>query len=252
MRETKRRSNLPVIRLNMVLALMVILALGLAEGAAADRFTDTFRLQDCSWSVNGTNPFFKLRSGYQIVIEGEDEGAEIRQEITVLREFERITLEIDGVERTVRTRVVEEREFEDGEIVEISRNFYARCRQTNDVYYFGEDSTDFEDGEPVSTQGTWKAGQNGARPGIIMPGTFLKGARYYQEYAPEDEALDRAQNAAMGLTIETALGTFTDCVGTIETTPLDPESEGVKAYCPGVGIVMDEELMLTEINQTNR
>jgi hypothetical protein len=198
--------------------------------------------------VTGSNPFWTLRSRYQIVLEGEEDGEEIRNEITVLNEFERLTLTIGGVERQVRTRVIEERESADGEITEISRNFFARCAQTNDIFYFGEDVDIYEDGEVVAHDGAWRVGVDGALPGIIMPGTFLKGSRYFQEVAP-DVALDRARHVEEGLELETPAGTFTGCVAVLETTPLEPGEESLKMYCPGVGMVVDDFLVITEFGR---
>jgi hypothetical protein len=128
-------------------------------------------------------------------------------------------------------------------LLEVSRNFFAICCRANAVYYFGEEVDIYEDGEIVSHDGAWRAGRDGARPGIMLPGTFLLGSCYYQEIAP-GIAMDRAEHVAMGLTIETPAGLFENCVAIRETTPLDPEEEGSKFYCPGVGLVVDEELEL--------
>jgi hypothetical protein len=80
-----------------------------------------------------------------------------------------------------------------------------------------------------------------------MPGTFLLGSRYFQEQAP-GIALDRAEHVEMGLTVETEAGTFKRCVRVIETTPLEPGAESEKIYCPGVGLVLDNEVQLVRIN----
>ena len=55
--------------------------------------------------------------------------------------------------------MVEERETEDGELVEVSRNFFAICEETNSVFYFGEEVDDDEDGEIVGHEGAWLAGE---------------------------------------------------------------------------------------------
>lgn len=225
----------------------LFLAVAATGAAHAVGFTEEFRLRDCAWSSKGTaNPYFSLRPGDRLVLEGEDDGEMARVEITVLRRTERITFEVDGVPVTVRARVVEERESADGELTEVSRNFFARCRHTSDVFYFGEEVDNYEDGEIVDHDGAWRAGEDGAMPGLIMPGTFLLGAKYYQEIAPAAEALDRGRNVEMGIEIPTPAGTFTDCVGVVDSTPLDPEEADAKVYCPGVGLVMDEALVLVE------
>ena len=59
---------------------------------------------------------------------------------------------VDGIE----TRVVEEREYEDGKLVEISLNFFAMANETGDVFYFGEDVDDYADGEVVGHGGQWR------------------------------------------------------------------------------------------------
>ena len=213
---------------------------------AADDFTDRFDLEGCSFSDNGENRYFSLVPGHRIVLEGDDDGETVRVQITVLNARLRIAFTgPDGVRRNVRTRVVEEREWVDDEIVEVSRNFFARCAETNDVYYFGEDVDIYEDGRIVSHEGAWRAGVDGAQPGLIMPGTFLLGSRYFQEVAP-DVALDRAEHVAMGLTVDVPAGRFEDCVEVHETSPLDAGGPSVKVYCPEVGLVDDAGARLVE------
>ena len=136
----------------------------------------------------------------------DDDGELVRLKITVLNQTKKITFKTkEGESLTVYARVVEERESKGGKLVEVSRNFYARCTQTNDVFYFGEDVDIYdEDGVMiVSHDGAWLAGKNGALPGVIMPGRFLLGSRYFQELAP-GVALDRAEHVKMGFTVHAA------------------------------------------------
>ncbi|HEV8577977.1 MAG TPA: hypothetical protein VGX68_02750 [Thermoanaerobaculia bacterium] len=233
--------------------LAVVLAAGLAlpqaPGWAAAQFTNDFLLENCTWSAWGRqNPYLSLRPGRQLVLEGEEDGEEIRAEITVLQQLETISfVTARGVPLTVVARVVEEREFAGGVIVEVSRNWFARCVETGNIFYFGEEVDLYEDGVLVGHEGAWRAGEEGAQPGLIMPASFLLGARYFQEMAP-DVAEDRAENTRMGLRVTGPAGTFTDCVEVQETTPLSPSSKDIKVYCPGVGVVKDEALSLVDIN----
>jgi len=229
-----------------VAALLVLAGPLLGDGVAHAAFTDSFRLQDCTWTINGRgNPYFPLRPNFQSILEGDEDGTEIRAEITVTRMSKVIPLEVDGVIKMVRTRIVEERESEDGELVEVSRNFFVRCKETNDVFYFGEEVDDYEDGEIVGHEGAWEVGIDGAMPGIIMPGRFLLGARYFQEVAP-GVALDRSKHVDMGLELETEAGEFSDCVAALDSSALTPGDEDLKIYCPGVGITVDADLELIE------
>ncbi len=235
-----------------ILWLTAAFAVGLALVAAPSQgaaFTTSFRLEDCTWSAKGSqNPYFSLRPGYQLVLEGDDEGTAVRAEVTMLRQFEKVSFVTEnGTSLTVRTRVMEEREFEDGELHEVSRNWVARCVQTSDIFYFGEEVDIYEDGEIVSSEGAWRAGEGGALPGLLMPGRFLLGSRYFQEQAP-DVAEDRGKNVDMGQTISVPAGTFDDCVVVAETNPLSDSPEpDIKVYCPRVGIVMDEALALVDL-----
>jgi hypothetical protein len=190
------------------------------------------------FSSTGRNPFFVLEPGYKLVLAGVEDGVVKRLVVTVLDQ----TRVIEGIE----TRVVEERETEDGELVEVSRNYFAICNRTNSVIYFGEEVDIYEDGVIVGHEGEWLAGVDGARPGIIMPGTVLVGARYFQEVAP-GVALDRAEIVSLTATVQTPAGRFTRCLRTRETTPLEPGEVEFKSYAPGIGLIQDEVLRLVRI-----
>lgn len=233
-----------------VALLLALPAVAPAQDGEDDGFTTDFSIEECSFSNRGRdNRFFSLHPGDQVVLAGEDDGEEADVIITVLQETETIDFVTERGQRiVVRARVVEERESVDGELDEVSRNWFARCRETNDVFYFGEEVDLYEDGEIVGTAGEWRAGEDGAQPGVIMPGTFLLGSRYFQEQAPES-ALDAAEHTAMDLEVEVPAGTFERCVEVTEADLLEPDEEPeIKLYCPGVGIVVDEDLELVEHN----
>jgi hypothetical protein len=232
----------------------VLCLLGLAAPVAAaladgDGFTDQFPIQACLFQSSGINPYFRLTPGRQLYLSNLrcrqagncDELVELW--ITVLPETRKIQFEHDGRRMNVRARVVEEYETADGEVEEVSRNYYASCLPMNDVYYFGEDVFD-GDGEPLPD--AWLAGRAGARPGIIMPDpAFLLGSRYYQEVAPN--AQDRAEHTSMDFEVEVPAGVFRNCVEITETTPLEPGHESLKTYCPNVGLVRDGDLELMAV-----
>ncbi len=214
-------------------------------------FTSSFMLEQCKFKTTGANPYFILKPGYQLFLEGEEDGELIQAQITVLRETE----VVDGV----KTRVVEEREWVDGVLVEVSRNFFAICKQTNSVVYFGEDVEIFNPDGTTSNDGAWRAGVNGAKAGFIMPGTILLGGRYYQEIAPEDGALDKGE--IVGMDEHCAQEALVDlaedfdlehCVEIVDTTDCDPEAEDTKFYAAGIGIVVDGDLELVEFGFVGR
>jgi hypothetical protein len=170
--------------------------------------------------ATGRNPYFILEPGYVLVLEDE----ETRLTVTIKDE----TKMVDGVE----CRALEERETEDGELTELSNNYFAISRRTNNVYYFGED-----------VGGAWWSGEQGARFGLIMPGLPLLGAKYYQEIAP-GAAMDRAEIVSVTETVRTPAGEFENCLKVEETTPLEPGDREYKYYAPGIGLVQDGALKL--------
>ena len=234
---------------------LILLAGALAPLAAAtaggDGFTRDFPLGACDFKPHGGNAYFRLRPNRQLYLSnvrcvGAGECDELEEVwITVLPETRLVKFMQGGRQYSVRTRVVQEFETADGEVEEISYNFFANCSPMNDVYYFGEEVFD---GEGNPEDDAWLAGVDGARPGIIMPDrAFLLGSKYYQEQAPA--AQDRARHSALGLEIEVPAGAFRNCVEVTETSPLEPGEESIKVYCPNVGLVIDEELELMAVYQ---
>jgi hypothetical protein len=208
---------------------------GEQESEVENEYTRSFRAENCTFSSTGRNPFFIVEPNYQLVLGGEDAGDATQLTITVLNE----TREVNGTQ----TRVIEERESEGGDLVEISRNFFAICEETNSVFYFGEEVDIYENGMIVGHEGAWRAGDGTNRAGVIMPGTILLGARYYQEIAP-GVALDRAEITDMGEAIQTPAGDFSDTLITRETSELEPDVVELKYYAAGIGLIQEEDLKL--------
>jgi len=200
-------------------------------GKQEKKWTDSFGQESSTFSSVGGNRFFILEPGHQLVLESRT----AKVVITVLDETKKIG--------SIETRVVEEREEEDGQLKEVSRNFFAVCKEHGDVFYFGEDVDDYEDGKIVGHPGVWRADRKDSRAGIIMPGTVLLGARHYQEIAPN--AMDRAEIISDDVTMKTPAGTFKNCIRVEETSGLDPNDKCYKTYAPGVGIIQDEDLLLS-------
>ncbi|WP_157860187.1 hypothetical protein [Methanosarcina acetivorans] len=190
------------------------------------------------------NPYFPLTPGTTFVYEGESESEPIRDEVYVTNEMRTVM--------GVKTIVVRDREFEDGELAEETFDWYAQDKDGN-VWYFGEDSREYDEGEVVSTEGSWEAGVNGAQPGIIMKGNPQVGDTYRQEYLA-GEAEDMAEVISLNESVSVPYGPFENCLKTREWTPLEPGTEENKYYAAGTGLLMEitvrgeaEELELVEI-----
>ncbi len=213
------------------LAGIVVVAVVAQARQPADRsWTARFDIDQGELATAGRNPYFVLEPGYTLVLESGRE----RLVISVLNETRRI----DGVD----TRVVEERETNNADLVEVSRNYFAISTRTNSVFYFGEDVDMYKGGKVVSHEGSWLAGVNGARCGLMMPGVPLMRARYYQEIAP-GLAMDRAEIVGLNDAVVTPAGTFTDVLKVEETTPLEAGRE-YKYFARGVGLLQEGRLKL--------
>jgi hypothetical protein len=181
-----------------------------------------------------TNPFFPLASLRSTVLEGEEvdpetgETIQTRVELAVLPE----TTTVAGVEVTV----AEVKEYEDGELVERTLDYYAQDAEGT-VYYLGEHVDMYEEGTVVGHQGTWLAGEGENQPGIYMPADLEVGQVFEQEQAP-GVAEDRSTVLAVEQTIVTPAGELSGCLHVEDLAPIEGGT-GEKFYCPGVGIARE-------------
>jgi hypothetical protein len=170
------------------------------------------------------------------VLTGTEDGKPRELTVTVLDE----TKNVDGVE----TRVVEERETRNGQIEEVSRNFFAFSKATGNVYYFGEDSKTYKNGKVSGSEGSWQTGAKKAKYGLGMPANPKVGMKYYQELAPK-AAMDRAKVVSLSATLKTPAGNFENCLQTEESSALEKGKE-TKIYAKGIGLLKDEDLLLAK------
>lgn len=224
----------------IVLSLGLFVAVGCAVAAkdAADSdkgWTEPTLPDRATLSSVGRNPYFLLEPGYVLHLKKKD-GADTLT-VTVLNE----TKVVDGVE----TRVVEERETDGGKVVEISRNYFVVSRQTGDLYYFGEDVDIIKDGKVTGHEGSWLAGVNGARAGMMIPGKPTVGMRFYVEQAPK-VAMDRSEIVSVTATYTTPAGEFKNVLKVQEGSAIEKGEEEIKQYAPGVGLIQDEDFVLVK------
>jgi len=200
--------------------------------AASGGWRERFNVNKADLAPTGNNPYLTIQPGKVLKLaHGND-----RLTVSILSE----TKTVDGV----ITGVLEEREEKNGQLIEVSRNFFGTDRNTGDVYYFGEDVDNYKDGKIINHESAWLAGKKGARFGLMIPGKPKMGDRFYQEIAPK-VALDRVEVVSVDETVKTPAGTFHHCVHLRETTPLEADVSH-KYYAPGVGMIKDDEFELAE------
>jgi hypothetical protein len=204
-----------------------------ASGAANEAgWREAFEVSRSDLVPTGDNPWLTIRPGRVLHLRNGGESLTV----TILND----TMTVDGV----RVGVLEERETKGGELAEVSRNFFATDKSTGNVYYFGEDVDNYKNGVVVDHESAWRAGENGARFGLMIPGRPKVGDRFYQEIAPQ-VAMDRVEVVSTDETVRTPAGTFEHCVHLKETTPLERQVSH-KWYAPGVGIVKDDGFELAQ------
>jgi len=226
------RACLPALML--VLSCACVLTACDSSSTKEDTFEVTYdpEFVPSEFQTDVTNPYFPLPVGAEWKYEGETEDGTEEIIVTALPQ----TRNVAGIE----ARVVRDKVFLDGELIEDTFDWYAQDADGN-VWYLGEETEEYENGEVVSTAGSWETGVNGAVAGIIMPANPTPGQAYYQEFY-EDEAEDRGRVLSVNETVDVPAGTFTSCVKTEDTTQLEPDVLEHKYYCPGVGTTLEVDM----------
>jgi hypothetical protein len=195
-------------------------------------------INPADFSTNITNPLFPLSSLGTKVFEGQDTDPDTGELIDT--QLESVVLGKSRKVAGVQVLVLEEKAFADGELVERALDFFAQ-HQDGTVYYFGESVDNYENGKLVDHDGSWLAGKNGAEPGIIMPADPFVGQTFNQENAP-GVAEDQSRVLALDENVKTPAGKFKGCAKFEDTNPLEsPPPSEFKWFCPGVGLVRDED-----------
>jgi hypothetical protein len=174
------------------------------------------------------NPYWPMAPGTRWVYREFDFEGSQRVTVTVLER----TKDIQGISATVVHDVVTER----GELVENTFDWYAQDVCGN-VWYMGENTKEYEDGQVVTTAGSWEHGVDGAMAGVIMPADPQVGLTYRQEYY-EGEAEDAGEVMSLDEQAQVPFGHFRDVLLTKDYTPIERRVLEYKLYAQGVGPVL--------------
>jgi hypothetical protein len=186
-------------------------------------------LNPADFTTTIDNPYWPMAPGTSWEYrETARDGPPLRVRVRVLRRMIRIA----GVEARVVHDVVRRR----GRVVEDTYDWYAQDRAGN-VWYLGEDTKEYESGRVVSTSGSWRAGEDGAQAGVVMPAQPAVGQSYRQEYR-QGEAEDSARVLSVDDQVQVPVGHFGNVVLTREANPLEPRVLEYKLYARGVGPVL--------------
>lgn len=197
-------------------------------------------------STTLTNPFLLFEPGKKYIYEAQTEEG----------------LERTEVQRLVATKtilgitciIVSDKVWLEGILIEDTEDWFAQDNDGN-VWYMGEEVDNYNpDGSLRDHAGSWEAGVDGAKPGIVMLADPQPGMTYRQEYY-FNEAEDEAEVLELGLNVTVPFGSFTNCLKTHEWTELEPDVNENKFYAPGIGLIREENVedgeegVLIEIQQ---
>jgi len=219
--------------------LLAALALSAAACGSSDgdqsshelpRGSDPVNLEPATFTTDIDNPYWPMKPGTRWTYrEVDEEGKEL--EVVVV-----VTSETKKIANGITARVVRDTVTQDGQLIEDTFDWYAQDDDGN-VWYLGEDTAEFENGEIVTRSGSFEAGVDGALPGIIMPADPEPGMKYRQEYY-KGEAEDNGEILSTDEMAEVPYGQFEDVVLTKDTIAIEPDVLEYKLYAKGVGPVL--------------
>jgi hypothetical protein len=199
----------------------VCAALGAAQAPAAQPLRFVARVD---------NPWLPFVPGTEWVYRGAKDGKPARDVVRVTD----ATRVIDAV----RCTTVSDRLYLRGKLAERTTDWYAQDLRGN-VWYYGEATAELDAaGRVTSTEGSWRAGVDGAKPGIVMPKHPRVGQTFRQEYY-KGQAEDHFQVLSLATSVRVPYVTSKRALLTKEWTPLEPGVLDHKVYVRGIGMVKE-------------
>ncbi len=187
-------------------------------------------LDPAEFTIEIDNPYWPMTPGNRWVYE------EIDTDGTVQKVVVTVTDKTKMIANGIEARVVRDVVSSEGELVEVTDDWYAQDA-TGNIWYLGEETAEYENGKPVSTSGSFEAGVDGAEAGIAMPANPEDGMAYRQEYY-KGEAEDRAEVLSLDEKAEVKFGYFKATLMTKDLVPTEPKVSEHKFYAKGVGPVL--------------
>jgi hypothetical protein len=187
-------------------------------------------LKPADFTTEIDNPYWPMAPGTRWTYrEVDEEGKEL--EVVVV-----VTTETKKIANGITARVVRDTVTEDGQLIEDTFDWYAQDKQGN-VWYLGEDTAEFDNGEITTKSGSFEAGVDGALPGIIMPADPQPGMKFRQEYY-KGEAEDNGEVLSANEMAEVPFGQFRQMLLTKDTITIEPDVLEYKLYAKDVGPVL--------------
>jgi hypothetical protein len=220
-------------RIRIGVALLPVALVVAGCGTAADDLPqgdDPVDLDPAEFTVEIDNPYWPMAPGSQWTYrETDEDGEELQVVVTV-------TSETREIANGITARVVRDTVTRDGELIEDTFDWYAQDA-SGTIWYLGEDTAEYEEGQISSTAGSFQAGVDGALAGIIIPADPSVAMKYRQEFSA-GEAEDNGEILSIAEQVEVTAGHFDRAMLTKDTITIQPEVVEYKLYAWGVGPVL--------------
>jgi hypothetical protein len=225
-----------IILLIMAAFAAFVVAAACGGGSSKPTATPAPTLNPADFSATIDNPLFPMSSLGPKVFEGDEKDPDTGE--SVHTRIEHTILPDTEVIGGVAALVLQDKEYQDGNLIEIALDYFAQHRDGS-VWYLGERVDEYENGQVTGHSGQWLSGDGANRAGIYMPARPTAGQEFSQENAP-GIAEDVSKVIAVDLSITVPAGSFAGCLKAEDTSPLDNAPGEFKYYCPAVGLVREE------------
>lgn len=178
-----------------------------------------------------TNPYLPLSRLHQDIMKGTEDGKKIRIERTMKPGAR--TFIVNG--KKVIARLMEDREFEEGKLTEVTLDYIAQA-DNGAVCYMGEKVDEYSNGKVVGHKGAWLTGEHNAQPGILIPAHPKVGDTFHSENVP-GIAVESDEIVLVDETVTVPAGTYKHCIKVKES--VEGEEPEFKYYAPNIGVVRE-------------
>jgi hypothetical protein len=192
--------------------------------------SESVDLNPADFTTEINNPYLPMAPGTRLTYRELGPDGEVMEVVVI------VTNTTKEIANGVTARVVRDTVTLDGEIIEDTFDWYAQDQEGN-VWYFGEDTAEFENGEITTNAGSFEAGVDGALPGIVMPADPTPGMKYRQEYY-QGEAEDNGEVLSLNEMADVPFGHFEEMLLTKDTITIEPDVLQYKLHARGIGVVL--------------
>lgn len=221
-------------------AIAMLVAVVPSVGWSADATLPAF--DPAGFAVPMANPYFPLKPGVVRHMRGTTQADDGK-----LLPFERVrtVTGLGPVILGVQTITILDEEFEDGRVTESSQDYFA-TDATGAAWYFGEDVIQYsydEKGALIEKKAgaNWKAGTNGAKPGIMIRMEPVAGETLFRAHAPADNEMEFSRVTGADETLTVPAGPYQHTVRLYTESTTDPELRDNTWWAKDIGLIRVEE-----------